>query len=39
MTMPDAAYQQQTLRKGFDDFNSTARRQVAELEAEQARRA
>jgi site-specific recombinase XerD len=33
-----AAYEQQTLRKGFDDFNPTVSEQVGELEAEQMRR-
>jgi site-specific recombinase XerD len=33
-----AAYEQRTLRKGFDEFNPSATQQVAELEAEQERR-
>jgi hypothetical protein len=33
-----AAYEQQTLRKGFEQFNPSASQQVAELEAEQRRR-
>jgi len=33
-----AAYEQQTLLKGFEKFNPSASQQVAELEAEQARR-
>jgi site-specific recombinase XerD len=33
-----AAYEQQTLRKGFEQFNPSAGQQVAELEAEQERR-
>jgi hypothetical protein len=33
-----AAYEQQTLRKGFDQFNPTLTQQVAELEAEQEQR-
>lgn len=33
-----AAYEKQTLRKGFDQFNRTASEQAAELEAEQERR-
>jgi integrase/recombinase XerD len=33
-----ATYAQQTLRKGFDQFNPSASDQVAELEAEQDRR-
>jgi hypothetical protein len=30
-----AAYEQRTLRKGFEQFNPTASEQVAEIEAEQ----
>jgi hypothetical protein len=29
-----AAYEQQTLRKGFDQYNPTVSEQIAELEAE-----
>jgi integrase len=33
-----AAYEQQTLRKGFAQYNPSASQQAAELEAEQVRR-
>ncbi len=33
-----AAYEQRTLRKGFDQYNPTAAQQAAELDAEQERR-
>jgi site-specific recombinase XerC len=33
-----AAYERQTLRKGFDEFNPSASEQAADVEAEQERR-